>query len=93
VYCEFFTLQQDNASAHCSRETVGMLSCETPDFITPLQWLPNTGPHYSRLWNLGLGLLQERVYCSRMRTSTTWWSDSRLTEKWCDLDHIIDVRQ
>ena len=31
-------MQQDNAPAHRARETVQMLSCETPDFIAPALW-------------------------------------------------------
>jgi len=32
---DFFTFQQDNAPAHRVRETVQLLTCETPDFIAP----------------------------------------------------------
>jgi len=35
----FFTFQQDNATA---RATVEFLSRSTPDFISPLLWLPNS---------------------------------------------------
>jgi len=31
----FFTFQRDNAPAHWARETVQLLTCETPDFIAP----------------------------------------------------------
>ena len=34
----FFTFQQDNASAHRARETVQLLTCETTDFIAPALW-------------------------------------------------------
>ena len=63
---EFFTFQQDNAPAHHARETVEMLSREMPDFILPLQWLPNSpdlNPVDYEIW----GRLQERVYRSRIR--------------------------
>ena len=33
---EYFTFQQDSAPAHTARETVTLLSRETPDFISPL---------------------------------------------------------
>ena len=33
---EFFIFQQDSASAHGARETVNLLSRETPDFISPI---------------------------------------------------------
>src|ERR1043165_9459474 len=39
---DYFTFQQDSAPAHRAKETVELLSRETPDFITPLQWPPNS---------------------------------------------------
>ena len=39
---DYFTFQQDSAPAHGARETVELLSRETPDFITPLLWPPNS---------------------------------------------------
>ena len=36
----FFTFQQDNAPAHRARETVQLLTCETPDSIAPALWQP-----------------------------------------------------
>jgi len=60
------TFQQDNAPAHRARETVEMLSRETPDFISPLQWPPNSpdlNPVDYEIW----GRLQERVYRSSIR--------------------------
>ena len=37
---EFFIFQQDSVSAHRARETVNLLSRETPDFISPTLWPP-----------------------------------------------------
>ena len=31
-----FTFQQNSAPAHHARETIGLLQCETPDFILPV---------------------------------------------------------
>jgi len=39
---DFFAFQQDNAPARWARETVQMLTCETPDFITPALWPANS---------------------------------------------------
>ena len=39
---DFFTFQQDNAPAHRAGATVEFLSCNTPDFISPLPWPPNS---------------------------------------------------
>jgi len=81
---EFFIFQQDNAPAHHARETVEMLSRETPDFISPLQWLPNSpdlNPVDYEIW----GRLQERAYRSRIRDVNHL--KERLIEEWCDLHH------
>jgi len=39
---EHFNFQQDNAPAHRVKETVYLLSTETPDFILPTLWPPNS---------------------------------------------------
>ena len=59
----FFTY---NASAHWAGDTVEFLSCNTPDFISPLPWPPNSpdlNPVDYEVW----GVLQQRVYRSRIR--------------------------
>ena len=46
---------------HRARETVVLLSAETPDFISPLDWPPNSSdlsPVDYAIWDI----LQERVY-------------------------------
>ena len=58
-YSDYFTGQQDKASAHRARKTVELLKLETPDFITP--WPPNSpdlNPVDYKIW----GILQEQVY-------------------------------
>ena len=39
---DFFTFQQDNAPAHRAGATVEFLSHNTPDFISPFLWPPNS---------------------------------------------------
>ena len=39
---DYFIFQQDSAPAHRARETVELLSRETPDLITSLLWPPNS---------------------------------------------------
>ena len=41
-YSDYFTFQQDGAPAHRARETVELLKVETPDFIPPNLWPPNS---------------------------------------------------
>ena len=52
--------QQDSTPAHRARETVQLLQQETPQFISPIQWPPNS-PDLNlvdyRIW----GWMQERV--------------------------------
>jgi len=58
---DFFTFQQDSAPAHRARVMVVLLSAETPDFISPLDWTPNSpdlNPVDYAIW----GIMQERVY-------------------------------
>jgi len=74
TYCS-----QDNAPAHRARETVHLLTHETPDFITPALWpanSPDLNPVDYQIW----GKLQERVYRSQIRDVDQL--KSRLIEEW-----------
>jgi len=85
---DFFTFQQDSAPAHRARETVALLSAETPDFISPQDWPPNSpdlNPVDYSIW----GILQERVYRSQIRDVA--YLKERLIEEWRRFDqNIID---
>jgi len=87
---DFFTY---NAPAHRAGDTVGFLSRNTPDFISPLLWPPNSpdlNPVDYEVW----GVLQQRVY--RIRIRDVDHLKQRLIEKWrCFDQNIIDrtVRQ
>ena len=39
---DFFVFQQDSVSAHRAHETIKLLQWETPAFISPDLWLPNS---------------------------------------------------
>jgi len=39
---DFFVFQQDSVSAHRARETIRLLQWETPAFISPDLWPPNS---------------------------------------------------
>ena len=47
---EFYIFQQDGAPAHRARETVALLTNETPNFIIPTQ----SRPEPRRLQNMGM---------------------------------------
>jgi len=82
------TFQQDNAPAHQADDTVEFLSRNTPDFISPLLWPPNSpdlNPVDYEVW----GVLQQRVYRSRIRNVDRL--KQRLIEEWrCFDQNIID---
>lgn len=84
----FFIFQQDSAPAHRAKDTVTLLKKETPDFITPLQWPPNSpdlNPVDYRIWSA----LEERVYKSRVRDVAHL--RERLQEEWAVFEQeIID---
>jgi len=58
---KYFIFQQDSAPAHRAKETVNLLSTETPAFIPPTLWLsnsPDLNPTDYKVWLV----LQEQVY-------------------------------
>lgn len=83
---EFFVFQQDSAPAHRARETVALLQRETPAFIAPTMWPPNSpdlNPVDYKIW----GVLQERVYKTPIVNITHL--RERLTEEWSKFDQRI----
>ena len=65
-YSDYYTFQQDGAPAHRARETVQLLITETPDFIPPNLWPPNSpdlNPVDYKIW----GIMQEKVYRTKIR--------------------------
>jgi len=66
---EFFVFQQDSASSHRTKDTVALLDQETPAFIPPALWPPNSpdlNPVDYAVWSV----LQEQSIVPRSRTST-----------------------
>ena len=66
TYCSQALWRQVNDPAHRARETVHLLTHETPDFITPALWpanSPDLNPVHYQIW----GKLQQRVYRSQIR--------------------------
>jgi len=84
---EFFVFQQDNAPAHRAHATVEMLRAETPDFISPYLWPPNSpdlNPVDFKIW----GVLDERVY-SKGKLRDVNHLRERLVQEWAKMDQII----
>ena len=81
---DFFTFQQDNAPAHRAGDTVEFLSPNTPDFISPLLWPPNSSDLNAVDYEVR-GVLQQRVY-------TVDHLKQRLIEEWRCFDQNITDR-
>jgi len=88
-YSDYFTFQQDGAPAHRARETVELLKVETPDFIPPNLWPPNSP-------NLNPVATRSGAYCKNGFTRQAVTKDvdelrRRIAEEWEKLDErIID---
>ena len=83
---EFFIFQQDSAPAHRAYDTVDMLRRETPAFIAPSVWPPNSpdlNPVDYKIW----GVMQDRVYRTRIRD--VGHLKQRLIEEWRQFDQSI----
>jgi len=98
TYCSQ-ALRQDNAPAHRARETVHLLTHETPDLITPALWpasSPDLNPDDCQIW----WKLQDRVYRSHV-PSTSWsraWSKcGNISTRWSSIKrsgsgvHILEL--
>jgi len=62
-----FVFQQDNAPYHRAKGTTKLLQQETPDFIGPNLWPPNSpdlNPVDYKVW----GVMQQRVYECRINS-------------------------
>ena len=82
-YSDYFTFQQDGAPAHRARKTVELLKVETPDFIPPNLWPPNSpdlNPVDYKIWDV----LQERVYKTSIKDVDEL--RRRIAEEWDKLD-------
>ena len=83
---QYFIFQQDGAPAHRARDTVSFLQQETPDFLPPTLWPPNSpdlNPVDYSVWSV----LQERVY--RSRIADTEELKTRLIDEWAQFDQSI----
>jgi len=74
----FFVFQQDSAPAHRARDNRQLLQRDTPEFIAPDLWPPNSpdlNPVDYKIW----GMMQQGVYQTRIRDITK------------QKEHLIDV--
>ena len=83
---DFFIFQQNSAPAHRAYDTVEMLRRDTPAFIPPTLWPPNSpdlNPVDYKIW----GVPQERVYRTRIRDVEHL--KERLVEEWAHFEQSI----
>jgi len=90
---DFYVFQQDSAPAHRARETVELLTVETPEFIPRTLWPPNSpdlNPVDYEVWSV----MQEKVYKKRIKDIDKL--HAHILTAWDEMDQsIIDkaVRQ
>jgi len=60
VFGDYYVFQQDGAPEHRARDTITMLQRETPEFIPPEIWPPNS-PDLNPVDDSICGMLQEGV--------------------------------
>jgi hypothetical protein len=83
---EYYIFQQDSAPAHRAYETIEFLRRETPAFIAPSFWPPNSpdlNPVDYKVWSV----LQDRVY--RTKILNIQHLRERLIEEWARFDQSI----
>jgi len=85
----FFVFQQDGVPAHRARDTIIFLERQTPDFILPTPWPPNS-PDLSPVDYSVWSVLQEKVYRSKIADVNEL--KPRLIDEWAQFDQsIVDV--
>jgi len=86
---DFYMFQQDSAPAHRARETIELLTMETPEFIRPAFWIansPNLNPVDYKVWSV----MQEKVYKKRIKDIDELCA--RIITAWDEMDkRIIDA--
>jgi len=86
---ELFIFQQDSALAHRARETVSLLERETPRFIGPDLWPPNStdlNPVDYKVW----GVMQECVY--KLPIKDVSELKQRLIEAWSAMQQCASTK-
>jgi hypothetical protein len=88
-FSDVYVFQQDGAPAHRARETVEFLTRETPAFIPPALWPPNSpdlNPVDYTVWSV----MEEIVY--RTNIQDVVQLRQRILEAWAQLDQrVIDA--
>jgi len=86
---EFFVFQQHSVPSHRVKDKVALLDQETPDFIPPNVWPPNSpelNPVDYTMWSV----LQERVYRTKISDVDELKRD--INSEWAALSHTVIER-
>ena len=91
---DFFIFQQDSAPAHRARETVERLKRETRDFISPLQWPPNSpdlNPIDCKIWRVMQEGCTRHAYMMLRICERDLWRSGRhlITELQCSSGEVV----
>ena len=81
---DVFVYLQDNAPAHRAHDTVELLRCETPQFISPIMW-PANSRDLNAVDYCICDMMQERVYHVPIRDTDELWQ--RLVETRTEFQH------
>jgi transposase len=85
-FSDMFVFMQDGAPAHRARETVELLQRETPSFIPPTQWPPNSpdlNPVDYAIW----GIMKQKVY--RTKISNLEELRQRICDAWNEISQTV----
>ena len=85
---EFFVFQQDSVPSHRAKDTVALLDQETPDFIPPALWPPNSPDLNSVDQLIVWSVLQERVYCIKI-SDVDELKQRRINSEWAALSQRL----
>jgi len=86
---EFFIFQQVSAPSHRVIDTVALLDQESPDFIPPALWPPNS-PDLNSVDYTVWSVLQKRGY--RAKISDVDELKRRINSEWAALSHAFIER-
>jgi len=93
VFGDYYVFQQDWTQAHRARDTVTMLQRETPEFIPPEMWPPNS-PYLNSVDYSIWVMLQERVHRSWIhdvswKNVESWKNDCWWSAGCCTMHTVI----
>jgi len=87
---EFFIFQQDSVPSHRAQDTGALLDQETPDFILPALWPPNSPDLNPVDYTVYMSVHQELVY--RTTISDVDKLKRRINSEWAALNHAVIER-